>query len=50
MKTKEEILNLYIIRTHKITFNNKETICQQNIRGMQAFRPDYLPKAIHKYD
>jgi len=50
MKTQEVLLNLDIIRTHRITFNNEDTIYQQNIKRMYAFHPDYLPKAIHKYD
>jgi len=50
MKTKEVLLNSDIIKTHRITFNNEETICQQNIQCMHAFHQDYLPKAIHRYD
>ena len=46
MKTKEVFLNLDI----RITFNNEETVCQQNVQRMHAFRPDYLSKVIHRYD
>jgi len=48
MKTKKVFLNLDVIRTHRITFNNEETICQQTVQSMHAFHPNYLPKAIHK--
>jgi hypothetical protein len=45
MKAKELFLNLDIIRTHRITFNNEETICQQNATTHARFSSKLLAES-----